>query len=59
MNYINSLVNVDKHKIDGDDNFSGGLAMPSELGRNVGFEEVRITHPYTASAVGASGIPNP
>ena len=51
MNYINSLVNVDKHKIDGDDNFSSGLAHPSELGRNVGFEEVRITHPYTGSAV--------
>ncbi len=51
MNYINSLISVDKHKIDGDDTFSSGLAHPSELGRNVGFEEVRITHPFTDSAV--------
>lgn len=57
MNYINSLVSVHKHKIDGDDHISSGLALPSELGRNVGFEEVRITHPYTNSPI-LGGIPN-
>jgi hypothetical protein len=59
MNYINSLVSTKKNKIDGEDHFSSGLAMPAELGRNVGFEEVRITHPNTNSAVNVTGIPNP
>lgn len=52
MNYHNSLISEDKHKIDGEDaTIGGGIAFPGQLGTNVGFEENSITHPWTGSVV--------